>query len=134
VYRITDLFSYTQNYSKGKDRSMETKCVIRVLTTGNNLVICTKVVAVQESRVICLEDPAEGQRHSTHEQPRHFRRDSESGCSIEKDRLVGECDARCQSRRVGPIDIRSNIRAGWHRVEAFHMNGPDECVKVAWAV
>jgi hypothetical protein len=88
---------------------METKYAIRIVMTGYNLGIDTEVVMVQERRVICLEDPAEGHRHSTHGQ---VRRDAKSGSSVEKDRLVGKCTTGCQSGRVGPIDIRSNILVG----------------------
>jgi len=77
---------------------METKYAIRIVMTGYNLGIDTEVVAVQESRVICLEDPPEGHRHSTHEQPSHVRRDAKFGSPVEKDRLVGECNTWCQSQ------------------------------------
>jgi hypothetical protein len=80
------------------------------------------MVVIQESQVICLEDPAEGQRQSTHEQPRHIRRDAKSGSPVAKDRLVGECNTGCQSGGVGPIDIRSNIHAGWRRIGALYID------------
>jgi hypothetical protein len=103
---------------------METKYAIRIVMTGYNLGIDTEVVMVQESRLICLEDPAEGHRHSTHEQPRQVRRDAKSGSSVEKDRLVGKCNTGCQSGRVGPIDIRSNILVGvvWSRIGALYID------------
>jgi len=70
-------------------------------------------------------------RHSNHEQPRHVKRDAKSGCSVEKDRLVGECNIGCQSGGVRSIDIRSNVRARWRRIGALYIDRSDECVKVA---